>query len=143
MSVTPLLREEKITQNALYAARKHYGLTLSQAAAALRMTATQVERDELRAVPSTDLAKACRAFGVFVATNPTGNNGKNLLLQQVPVRTLRDVQGISVESIAGRYGVSASQWRKYECHARELPVELREQLEADLLSSFAGVCSRA
>lgn len=142
MSITPLFREEKLTHNALYTARKHYGLTLSQAATALRMSATQIERDELRAVPIIDLAKACRAFGVFVATNPDGNKGKNLLLEQVPIRTLRDVQGLSVESIAPDYGVSPSQWRKYECHARELPPELRRKLEADLLACFSGICSK-
>ena len=141
MSIVPLLRETKTSSNALYKARKEYDLSLAQAAVALGLSATQVERDELRDSPVTDVGNARQAFEVFCATDKSGSAGKNLLFGYMPLRVSRDIFCLSVEDIAARFGMSASQWRKMECHARAMDMEMLESIEKEIISHFEGLCS--
>lgn len=140
MSVTPLLREDKLSLNALYVARKHYGLTLTQAAKALNLSATQLEREELRPRPTIDMVQATQAFSGFVLNDADGKLGKNLLYSSMPIRVARDILGENVEQIAKRYDISPSQWKKMECHARKMPQSLIEQIESDIRKSFSALC---
>lgn len=141
MSVLSLHREEKAaSKNALYLARKTYKLSLSQAAKALRLSPTQVERDELRETPQLDVRRAEQAFEVFIATNNLMKDGKNLLFGYMPLRVARDVLDMPVDEIAKKYRMSPSQWRKMECHARTLETSLLDEIEKDIVSHFDGLC---
>ncbi len=140
MAVVSLIREDKSSSNPLYLARKEYGLSLSQAAVALGMSPTQVERDELRAKPTVDVNQARQAFEVFIATHLGSGAGKNLLFGQMPLRVARDILGMSVAQIAARHGMSESQWRKMECHARLLEKPVLDQIQQAILEHFDGLC---
>lgn len=141
--VVPIEDSQKFNQDKpLRDARREYGLSLLEAAKALGVSPTQLEREEGRPSPGMDLCQVRSRFELFVATQGPAA-GKNLIFGVLPLRVARDIMGLSVDTMAMRYDASPSHWRKLECHARELSVDTLHRIEADVRTSFAEICEAA
>jgi hypothetical protein len=141
--VISILREDKgDSRSALYALRKDYCLTLLQAATALKLSTTQLEREELRQNSTLDLKTVQRKYELFCASS--GNDaGRNLIFGCLPLRTAREIRRMSLFDFAREYGFSESHWKKVEANARELDPAIRARIEADVQHAFGEMCARA
>lgn len=120
--------------------RKEMGLSLSQAAAAMGVSAATIENWEANPGmgPGPDIVTD--KLQSFIRENGT-DAGKNLVFGHYPLRVARELLGMSVAEIAKAYGFSPSAWQKLESNGRALSKERLSVIEEDVRNHFERICA--
>lgn len=119
--------------------RNEYGLSLLQAAIALRISASALEDLERSGDPKMGGEEIRRRYELFVGTNAP--EGKNLIFGHYPLRMAREILGVSVEEIAAANGYTANTWKRIEANARPLRRDILQKIECQVRDKFKAVCA--
>ena len=123
-------------------ARQRYGLTLTQAASALGVTPSVLDKWERGSEAGITPGQALRAYDTYVInTESLRTSGKNVLFGYFPMRVARDILSLEIDEIAREFGYSPSYWRKIEANARTAPELVVEELEARIKDTMTTLCA--
>lgn len=120
--------------------RRELGLSLSQAAAALEVSAATIEIWESNPETAPCSIEISDRFHAFIAKNGI-QAGKNLIFGCYSLRLGREILGISIDQMAKDYGYSKSSWLRIESNCRSLPDEKLKNIELRVKNHLAGLCS--
>jgi hypothetical protein len=119
--------------------REEFGLTVIQAAKAMKTSPSNIEIWEAHDNgPTNDFIR--EQFFEYSRT-VTLRRDSNLLFGRYPLRMARDVLGMSLEMLSGSHGYSASAWQKFESNQRVLGKHILAELEEKIQTHFADTCS--
>ncbi|MGO7078718.1 hypothetical protein ACCT03_33700 [Rhizobium johnstonii] len=117
------------------------GLSIVQAAAALRTTPSNIELWEANPGMGPKRFVVSNHFDNFLRENDPGC-GKNLLFNRYPLSLARDILSLNVEEIAALFGYKKSTWQKFESHTRVLSADDLARLEDMVRERFSVVCGQ-
>jgi transcriptional regulator with XRE-family HTH domain len=120
-------------------ARREYGLSLSQAAAALGVSPATVENWEKLGTDKLRPGDAKAAYGV-ATQEATAAGGNNVIFGCYPLRLARQLLQLDLDQIAAEFGYTRNAWLKLEANARFLPREKLLDLEQRIRTKLASVC---
>jgi transcriptional regulator with XRE-family HTH domain len=120
--------------------REENGILRRQIAAEFKVSVSTVERWENSYQTPVDVATLGEKISYIRLKDPNFKLGKNLCFRRFPIGIAREILELNIDQIAKRYGLSASQWKKIECHERPIEKEILEKLESDIRFSIVGDC---
>jgi transcriptional regulator with XRE-family HTH domain len=131
-----------INKTNLREARKEFGLSLSQAAAALDTSPVMIENWERNSGMGPSIELIVDKFQSFIQKHGS-EAGKNLIFGHYSLRMARELLGLSIQQVAEKYGYKPSVWPRLENNSRLLPEDKIKQIEEDVRSHFARICEPA
>jgi len=130
-----------VNAGSLRHARNEFGLTLTQAADAMGVSAATIEKWEQGIHPSPKSSQIESKYQEYAVTS-CDKAGKNLLFGMYPLRMARQLlDDIPIEILASEYGYKKSAWLKFEANARSIDDKILRKLEARMRSHFSEVCT--
>lgn len=120
--------------------RQEYGLSVTQAAAALRVPAVTVERWE--AIPGVGPGEEFLRYQ-FEEFNRTHDHtsSTNFLFGVYPLRLARELLCLSIDEISSRHNYSKSAWQKFESNDRLLDRSVLKSIEDEVSRCFIEACN--